>query len=400
MPGSWLLGQGSGVGPSAAATLERNGAGPRTRSEAPRAILLSLRNGVDGGDGGDSSLEELARLADTDGLTVVGELTQARDRPDPATYLGSGKVEELTELVKTDDADVVVVDGELSPAQLRNLEDRVGARVVDRTALILDIFAEHARSSEGKAQVELAQLAYQLPRLQGGGQAMSRIGGGRMAGGAGIGVRGPGEQRLETERRRLRRRMGTLRRQIADLARRRETTRRRRARNRIPSVAITGYTNAGKSSLLNRLTGADALVEDALFATLDPVVRRSRLPDGSTYTLTDTVGFVRHLPHQLVDAFRSTLDEVVAADLVLHVVDAAAADAMSQVTTVRGVLNEIGAAHRPELLALNKIDSAPPEWVEALQRAYPDAVRVSARSGKGLDRLREEIARRLPGAGR
>jgi len=400
VPGRWLLGQGSGVGSSAAATHERNGAGPRTRSEAPRAILLSLRTGVDGGDGRDSSLEELARLADTDGLTVVGELTQARDRPDPATYLGSGKVEELTELVKTDDADVVVVDGELSPAQLRNLEDRVGVRVVDRTALILDIFAEHARSSEGKAQVELAQLAYQLPRLQGGGQAMSRIGGGRMAGGAGIGVRGPGEQRLETERRRLRRRMGTLRRQIADLARRRETTRRRRARNRIPSVAITGYTNAGKSSLLNRLTGADALVEDALFATLDPVVRRSRLPDGSTCTLTDTVGFVRHLPHQLVDAFRSTLDEVAAADLVLHVVDASAADAMSQVTTVRGVLNEIGAAHRPELLALNKIDSAPPEWVEALQRAYPDAVRVSARSGEGLDRLREEIARRLPGAGR
>jgi GTPase len=395
VPGSWLLGQGSGVGPAAAATLERNGADPRTRSGAPRAILLSL---LTGGDRGDPSLEELARLADTDGLAVVGELTQARDRPDPATYLGSGKVDELAGLVKTADADVV--DGELSPAQLRNLEDRVGVRVVDRTALILDIFAEHARSSEGKAQVELAQLAYQLPRLRGGGQAMSRVGGGRVAGGAGIGVRGPGEQRLETERRRLRRRMTTLRRQIADLARRRETTRRRRARHRIPSVAITGYTNAGKSSLLNRLTGADALVEDALFATLDPVVRRTRLPDGSTCTLTDTVGFVRHLPHQLVDAFRSTLDEVAAADLVLHVVDASATDAMSQVTTVRGVLNEIGAAHRPELLVLNKIDSAPPEWVEALQRAYPDAVRVSARTGEGLDRLRQEIARRIPGAGR
>jgi GTP-binding protein HflX len=272
--------------------------------------------------------------------------------------------------------------------------------VVDRTALILDIFAEHARSSEGKAQVELAQLAYQLPRLRGGGQAMSRVGGGRVAGGAGIGVRGPGEQRLGTERRRLRRRMATLLRQIADLGRRRETTRRRRARHRIPSVAITGYTNAGKSSLLNRLTGAGALVEDALFATLDPVVRRTQLPDGSTCTLTDTVGFVRHLPHQLVDAFRSTLDEVAAADLVLHVVDASAADAMSQVTTVRGVLNEIGAAHRPELLALNKIDSAPPQWVEALQRVYPDAVRLSARTGQGIDRLRQEIARRLPGADR
>jgi GTP-binding protein HflX len=289
----------------------------------------------------------------------------------------------------------VVVDGDLTPAQVRNLEEATGVRVVDRTALILDIFAEHARSAEGKAQVELAQLAYQLPRLSGAGQAMSRVGGGRVAGGAGMGVRGPGEQRLESQRRRLRQRMTALRRQLARLARRRGTTRLRRARNRVPSVAITGYTNAGKSALLNRLTGADAQVEDALFATLDPLVRRARLPDGTTCTFTDTVGFVRHLPHQLVDAFRSTLDEVAGADLVLHVVDASAPDALGQITTVRGVLHEIGAAHLPELLALNKTDVAPADWLGSLRRAHPEAVPVSARTGDGVDDLRQGISRAL-----
>ncbi len=389
MPGDWLLGHGSGA-----------------RSDrAHRAVLLSLRSDGHGGGNGDGQgsggaadpgpLAELARLADTDGLRVVGRLTQARDHPDPATYLGSGKVDELARLVDEEDADVVVVDGDLSPAQVRNLEDRTGVRVVDRTALILDIFAEHARSAEGRAQVELAQLAYQLPRVRGAGQGLSRVGGGRVAGGAGIGVRGPGEQRLETQRRRLRQRMTVLRRQLGELARRRETTRRRRARHRVPSVALAGYTNAGKSSLLNRLTGADAPVRDALFATLDPLVRRAVLPDATPYTLTDTVGFVRHLPHQLVDAFRSTLDEVAGADLVLHVVDASAPDAMGQVTTVRGVLHEIGAAQLPELLALNKVDVAPPEWVEALLRAYPGAVAVSAHTGEGVDRLREELGRML-----
>ena len=377
MPGTWLL--GSEV--------------DHDRGEdAARAVLLGLR---DGDRGTADPLDELERLAETDGVAVVGRLVQPRGRPDPATYLGSGKVAELGDLVRDRDAGLVIADGELSPAQVRNLEERLGARVVDRTALILDIFAQHARSSEGKAQVELAQLAYQLPRLAWHGVEMSRVGGGRTAGGAGVGVRVPGEQQLETRRRHLRRRMTTLRRQVQETARRRERTRSRRRRNRVPSVALTGYTNAGKSALMNRLAGAAVLVQDALFATLDPTVRRTQTPEGQPYTLTDTVGFVRHLPHQLVDAFRSTLEEVVEADLVLHVVDASAPDAMDQVTTVRGVLYEIGARDRPELLALNKVDVAPPGWVAALRAAYPDAVPVSALTGEGVDELRHAIAQRL-----
>ena len=384
MPGPWLVRSGgtdllSADDPAAAS------------DDTTRAVLLGL-----GGDAAEAGgLDELERLAHTDGVEVVARLTQARDKPDPATYLGSGKVTELADLVRERSAGMVIADGELSPAQARNLEDRVGARVVDRTALILDIFAQHARSSEGRAQVELAQLAYQLPRLSGQGTQMSRVGGGRVAGGAGIGVRGPGEQRLETERRHLRRRMSALRRQVAETGRRRERTRSRRRGNRVPSVALTGYTNAGKSALLNRLTGADVLVQDALFATLDPTVRRTRLPDGRDVTLTDTVGFVRHLPHQLVDAFRSTLEEVVDADLVLHVVDASAPDALSQVTTVRGVLYEIGARDHRELLALNKVDVAPPEWVAALRSAHPGAVPVSAVTGEGVEELRAAIVREL-----
>jgi GTP-binding protein HflX len=291
---------------------------------------------------------------------------------------------------------MVIADGELSPAQVRNLEDRVGARVVDRTALILDIFGQHARSPEGRALVELAQLAYQLPRLRGQSAQLSRVEGGRVAGGAGIGVRGPGEQRLETERRQLRRRMTLLRRQVADTGRRRERIRARRRRTPAPCVALTGYTNAGKSALLNRLTGADVPVQDALFATPDPAVRRTRTAAGRPYTLTDTVGFVRHLPHQLVGAFRSTLEEVVDADLVVHVVDASAADAMAQVTTVRDVLAETGIHDHPELLALNKVDAAPPERVAALRSAYPHAVTVSALTGDGVAELRAAIDRALP----
>ncbi|NJP31086.1 GTPase HflX [Micromonospora thermarum] len=380
MAGQWLLG---------------NGGAPR--GERPTAVLLAVHRedeAADTGPGTEVSLAELRRLADTDGLSVVDEVVQNRPRPDPATFVGSGKVDELAALTERTGADLVIADGELSPGQVRNLEERVGVRVVDRTALILDIFAEHARTSEGRLQVELAQIAYQLPRLRGDGRSMSRVGGGRMAGGAGMGVRGPGEMRLETQRRRLRHRATTLRRNATELARRRQRNRERRARNQVPSVAITGYTNAGKSALLNRLTGADAQVQDVLFATLDPTVRRVRVDD-VLCTVTDTVGFVRHLPHQLVDAFRSTLDEVSRSDLVLHVVDASAPDALDQITTVHGVLHEIGAGDVPELLVLNKIDVTPPEWVDALQRAYPEAVPASALTGAGGNELRAALAARL-----
>jgi GTPase len=385
VPGRWLMGTSDAA---------QDGG---DRAGTPRAVLVGLRTGEDGEAG--NSLAELERLAATDGVEVAGRVVQNRAQPDPATYLGSGKAGEVAALVSERGASVVIADGELSPAQARNLEDAVGARVVDRTALILDIFAEHARSSEGKAQVELAQLAYQLPRLRGQGTSLSRVGGGRVAGGAGIGVRGPGEMQLERQRRTLRRRMTTLRRQLQRTARRRDRTRTRRRANRVPSVAITGYTNAGKSALMQRLTGADVLVADALFATLDPTVRRSRTPDGREYTLTDTVGFVRHLPHQLVDAFRSTLEEVSDADLVLHVVDASAPDAIDQVTTVRGVLWEIGARHQPELLALNKIDLVGPGELAALRTTYPAAVPVSARTGEGVDRLRTAVLEALDGSG-
>ncbi|MEV4758837.1 GTPase HflX [Micromonospora sp. NPDC049559] len=378
MAGAWLLGTDEQV-------------------ERPRAVLLAVRegDGADGsGPGSELSLTELRRLADTDGLAVVDVVVQTRPRPDPATYVGSGKVDELATTAEQAGADLVIADGELSPGQVRNLEERIGVRTVDRTALILDIFAEHARTSEGRLQVELAQVAYQLPRVAGSGRELSRVGGGRTAGGAGMGVRGPGEMRLETQRRRLRQRAARLRDRVAEVARRRERTRRRRTRNEVPSVAITGYTNAGKSSLLNRLTGADAQVRDVLFATLDPTVRRIRLGD-TVATVTDTVGFVRYLPHQLVDAFRSTLEEVTRAELALHVVDASAPDARNQISTVRSVLREIGAGDVPELLVLNKIDIAPEESVRDLRRAYPEAVAVSARTGAGVDRLRAALAARL-----
>src|SRR5690606_21539969 len=251
-----------------------------------------------------NSLTELARLAETAGSQVLDGLIQRRSRPDPATYIGAGKVDELREIVHAAGADTVIVDGELSPGQLRQLEEKLKVKVIDRTALILDIFAQHARSKEGKAQVELAQLSYLLPRLRGWGEALSRQVGGRAAGGVGIGGRGPGETKIELDRRRIRNRMAKLRREIADMKRKRVTKRSARRRNEVPSVALVGYTNAGKSSLLNALTGAGVLVENALFATLDPTTRRTSTADGRTYTLTDTVGFVRHLPHQLVEAFR------------------------------------------------------------------------------------------------
>jgi GTP-binding protein HflX len=380
MAGAWLLGSDAA-----------------TRADRPRAVLVAVHGEVDpeeSGSGTELSLTELERLADTDGLTVVDAVVQNRPRPDSATYVGAGKVRELTEAADRGHADLVIADGELTPGQVRNLEEQVGLPVVDRTALILDVFAEHARTSEGRLQVELAQIAYQLPRLRGDGRGLSRVGGGRVAGGAGMGVRGPGEQRLETQRRRLRQRASRLRQRVRELSRRREQTRRRRTRNRVPAVAITGYTNAGKSALLNRLTRADVLVEDVLFATLDPTVRRIRADD-VVATLADTVGFVRYLPHQLVDAFRSTLEEVSSSELAVHVVDAAAPDAANQIATVHDVLRQIGAADVPELLVLNKIDVAPQEQLSTLRRRYPDAVAISALTGAGVGDLRTALAARL-----
>ena len=344
-----------------------------------------------------TSLRELAALAQTAGSEVLDALIQKRDHPDPATYLGSGKARELADVVAAAGADTVIVDGELAPSQRRALEDVVGVKVVDRTALILDIFAQHAKSREGKAQVELAQLEYLLPRLRGWGESMSRQAGGRVAAGQGIGSRGPGETKIELDRRRIRQRMARLRREIQAMAPSRETKRGSRRRGAIPSVAIAGYTNAGKSSLMNRLTEAGIMVEDALFATLDPTVRRAETSEGRTYTLTDTVGFVRNLPHELIEAFRSTLEEVAGADLVLHVVDAAHPDPLSQVAAVRTVLSEIpGALDVPELIVLNKTDLADPVTLAALRTGLPGAVAVSARTGEGIEELRARIERMLP----
>jgi GTP-binding protein HflX len=345
----------------------------------------------------ENSLTELAALAETAGSEVLEGLIQRRSRPDTATFIGRGKVEELREAVVATGADTVICDGELSPSQLRNLEQQTKVKVVDRTALILDIFAQHAKSKEGKAQVELAQLQYLLPRLRGWGDSLSRQGGGAGGGaGGGVGTRGPGETKLETDRRRINHRIARLRREIKSMRTVRQTKRSRRATSGVPAVAIAGYTNAGKSSLLNRLTQAGVLVEDALFATLDPTTRRTAAEDGRVYTLSDTVGFVRHLPHQIVEAFRSTLEEVAYADLVVHVVDGAHPDPEGQVSAVREVLGEVGADRIPELLVINKLDAADEETILRLKRTWPEAVFVSARSGAGIDELHAAIADRLP----
>jgi GTPase len=344
----------------------------------------------------ENSLRELSRLAETAGSLVLDALVQRRGRPDAATYVGAGKARELADIVTAHGADTVICDGELTPGQLRSLEATVRVKVVDRTALILDIFAQHARSKEGKAQVELAQLQYLLPRLRGWGESLSRQAGGRMGAAGGIGTRGPGETKIETDRRRIRSRISRLRREIAEMSVGREVQRGQRRRHSVPSIAIAGYTNAGKSSLLNRLTGAHVLVDDSLFATLDPAVRRARTPSGWPYTLTDTVGFVRHLPHQLVDAFRSTLEEVADADLILHVVDGSDADPRSQLAAVREVLAEVGAGDVPELVVINKADSADPIELKGLQLAEQQSVVVSARTGDGIDNLVAEIERLLP----
>lgn len=347
------------------------------------------------------SLRELAALAETAGSRVLEGVLQRRAKPDPSTYLGSGKAAELATVVAAVGADTVVVDGELAPSQRRALEDVVRVKVVDRTALILDIFAQHAKSREGKAQVELAQLEYLLPRLRGWGESMSRQAGGQVGGaGAGMGSRGPGETKIELDRRRIRNRMAKLRREIAAMEPARLTKRASRKRNAIPSVAIAGYTNAGKSSLLNRLTHAGVLVENALFATLDPTVRRAETVDGRVYTLADTVGFVRALPHQLVEAFRSTLEEVADADLILHVVDASHPDPEGQIAAVRHVFADIpGAMDVPEIIVLNKADLATPEAIARLRSRELHSIVVSAHSGEGIEELQDLIADQLPRPG-
>lgn len=344
----------------------------------------------------DNSLAELRALAETAGSEVLEGLIQRRDKPDPSTYIGAGKVEDLRAIVRSTGADTVICDGELSPSQLRTLEDKLKVKVVDRTALILDIFAQHAKSREGKAQVELAQIAYLLPRLRGWGDSLSRQVGGRAAGGAGIGGRGPGETKIETDRRRIRDKMAKLRREITEMKIARDTKRQERRRNNIPSVAIAGYTNAGKSSLLNALTGAGVLVENALFATLDPTVRKSQTSEGRVYTLSDTVGFVRHLPHQLVDAFKSTLEEVSGADLIVHVVDGSHPDPFEQIRAVRQVIDEIGGGDIPEIIAINKVDVASPEVVMELLRKEKNSYAFSVKSGFGLEGLLHAIEKSLP----
>ncbi|MEU3952030.1 GTPase HflX [Streptomyces achromogenes] len=341
----------------------------------------------------DNSLAELAALAETAGALVLDGVIQRRDKPDAATYIGSGKAAELRDIVLETGADTVICDGELSPGQLIQLEDVVKVKVIDRTALILDIFAQHAKSREGKAQVALAQMQYMLPRLRGWGQSLSRqMGGGR----GGLATRGPGETKIETDRRRIREKMAKMRREIADMKTGREVKRQERRRNKVPSVAIAGYTNAGKSSLLNRLTGAGVLVENALFATLDPTVRRAETPGGRLYTLADTVGFVRHLPHHLVEAFRSTMEEVGDSDLILHVVDGSHPNPEEQLAAVREVIRDVGATDVPEIVVINKADAADPLVLQRLLRVEKRSIAVSARTGQGIAELLARIDDELP----
>ncbi|MGV1035887.1 MAG: GTPase HflX [Candidatus Nanopelagicales bacterium] len=335
------------------------------------------------------SLHELARLAETAGSEVLEGVSQRRNKPDAATYIGSGKAHELADIVAALGADTVVCDGELTPGQLQQLEKIVGVKVVDRTWLILDIFAQHARSREGKAQVALAQMNYMLPRLRGWGAAMSRQAGG-------IGTRGPGETKIETDRRRIRTRMAKLRREIAAMSTAREVARSSRRSSRTPSVAIVGYTNAGKSSVLNRLTSAGVLVQDELFATVDPTVRKLTTPSGRQFTMSDTVGFVRHLPHQLIESFRSTIEEATDADLLLHVVDGSAESPHEQIAAVRTVLADVGADDVRELLVVNKADIANPTMLAELNASERHLVTVSALTGEGFDELADRLEQELP----
>jgi GTPase len=362
-------------------------------------VLIGVYSSSAAGGGledAENSLRELAALAETAGAVVLDGLLQRRPHPDPATYIGRGKADELAAVVAGLGADTVIADAELAPSQRRALEDVVKVKVIDRTAVILDIFSQHAKSREGKAQVELAQLEYLLPRLRGWGESMSRQAGGQAAGGQGMGSRGPGETKIELDRRRIHSRMAKLRRQIKGFAPAREAKRANRNRFAVPSVAIAGYTNAGKSSLLNRITRAGVLVENALFATLDPTVRRSRTPDGRVYTLSDTVGFVRDLPHQLVEAFRSTLEEVGDSDVIVHVVDGAHPDPSAQIATVRDVIGEVDARDLPEIVVFNKADLLDDETRLVLRGLEPSALFVSARTGEGVEELQQRISDLLP----
>ncbi len=345
----------------------------------------------------ENSMAELALLAETAGSEVLEAIYQRRQKPDPATYIGRGKVEGLAEIVAATGADTVICDGELAPSQLRNLEDKLKVKVVDRTALILDIFAQHAKSKEGQAQVELAQLSYMKQRLRGWGGSLSRQAGGRVgADGAGIGGRGPGETKIETDRRRINDKIAKLRRELKQMKGTREVKRGSRKRHQIPSVAIAGYTNAGKSSLLNRLTDAGVLVDNSLFATLDPTTRRTTTADGRVYTMSDTVGFVRHLPHGLIEAFRSTLEEVGDSDLILHVVDGSHPDPEGQIKAVREVFAEIGADKVPELIVINKADTADPMVLARLKQREPHSVVVSAKTGAGIEDALAQVEAELP----
>jgi GTP-binding protein HflX len=359
-----------------------------------RVVLVGVA--VDGSvEQAERSVEELRRLAETAGAEVLDVMVQRRARPDAGTFIGKGKAKELAATVKALGADTVIMDDELSPGQLRHLEELVDAKVIDRTVLILDIFAQHATSREGKAQVELAQLNYMLPRLRGWGESLTRVGSGMGSGGP-IGTRGPGETKMEVDRRRIRRRITKLRRDLVGMARTRDVKRRGRERAGVPAVALVGYTNAGKSTLLNRLSGAGVLVEDKLFSTLDPTTRRLDLPGGRAATFTDTVGFIAKLPHDLVEAFKSTLEEVGRADLIVHLVDGAQPDPAGQTAAVRSVLGEVGASEVPELLVLNKVDLLDEVSRARLARLLPGVPMLSAATGEGVDDLLTTIATRLP----
>lgn len=364
-----------------------------TKELSERAILAGVHTGcIDPlDDSSEETLAELARLADTAGAEVVGTMLQNRPSVDSAQYMGEGKLEELKNACEGLDANLVIFDDELSPIQLRNIERVLGVRVIDRSMLILDIFARHAVTREGKIQVELAQLRYLLPRLAGMGSQMSRLG-------AGIGTRGPGETKLETDRRHIRRRIGHLQEDLKEIKNHRELLRRRREKDETLVCALVGYTNAGKSSLLNALTGADVLAEDKLFATLDPTMRALELSDGRLPMIVDTVGFIRKLPHHLIEAFKSTLEEAVFADLLLIVLDSSSDELDQHIEVVSSLLKDIGAGTKPRLYVYNKIDQKPEGLV--LSRHLPDAdavLEVSAHTGEGLDKLVETLAELLPG---